>query len=198
MWELTQKASLAFGRHLVPETQWPLDGDARIAEVGVVEDLRGLAVALPAVEPHDLGDLTSSDVPTLVAEAALALFAATRRPHLARVEELALALAPLLLAVGDDPDVGADAGVVEHLLRQGDDGFEPVVLDDPLADVALARARAAGEERRAAEDDGETRAVFVLRRANGGPRLSGSPLGGFSPAAGPPVVQGPSVLEIMV
>ena len=89
------------------------------------------------------------------------------RPDVARIEELDLALAPLLLAVGDDPDVGADAGVVEHLLRQGDDGLEPVVLDDPLADVALARARAAGEERRAAEDDGQARAVLVLRRAHG-------------------------------
>ena len=63
-----------------------------------------------------------------------------------------------------DPDVGADTGVVEHLLWQGDDGLEPVVLDDPLADVALARARAAGKEGRAAEDDGEPRAVLVFRR----------------------------------
>ena len=66
-----------------------------------------------------------------------------------------LPLRALLLAVGDDPDVSADAGVVEHLLRQGDDGFEPVVLDDPLADFALAAARAAGEQRRAGEDDGQ-------------------------------------------
>ena len=41
------------------------------------------------------------------------------------------------------------------------------VLDDPLADVALARACASGEKRRAAEDDGEPRAVFVLRWPHG-------------------------------
>jgi hypothetical protein len=106
-------------------------------------------------------------VPPLVAETALVVLAATRRPYVARIEELDLALSPLLLAVGDNPDVGADASVIEHLLRESDDALEPVVLDDPLADVALTRARTAGKERRAAEDDRETRAVLVLRRAHG-------------------------------
>ena len=89
----------------------------------------------------------------LVAEAALAFFATTRRPDVARIKELDLALAPLFFAVGDDPDVGADAGVIKHLLGQGDDGLQPVVFDDPLAEITLARAGAAGEERRSAEDD---------------------------------------------
>jgi hypothetical protein len=65
------------------------------------------------------------------------------------------------LAVGDHPDEGADAGVVEHLLGQGDDGFELVALDDPAADLALAAAGAAGEQRRAVEDDGGARAGLV-------------------------------------
>jgi hypothetical protein len=86
---------------------------------------------------HDLGDLVApvlllTDLTALVAEAA-----AHRNVEGTGVEELDLALAAFLLAVGDDPDVGADAGVVEHLLRQGDDGLQPVVLDDPLTDVAL-------------------------------------------------------------
>ena len=58
------------------------------------------------------------------------------------------------LAVGDDPDAGADAGVVEHLLGQSDDRFEPVVLQNPAADLALAGSGAAGEQRRA-EGGGE-------------------------------------------
>src|SRR5207244_7800680 len=82
----------------------------------------------------------------------------------AGVEELDLALTVLLLTVGDDPDVGADAGVVKHLLRQGDDSLKPIVLDDPLADVALTWPSAASEEWRAAEDNGQTRAVLVLVR----------------------------------
>jgi hypothetical protein len=52
------------------------------------------------------------------------------------------------LAVGQHPDVGGDAGVVEEVERQRDDGFEPVVLDEPAADVALALAGVAGEQRR--------------------------------------------------
>src|SRR6185312_7929761 len=124
------------------------------------------AISLPAEELHDVGDLAAGDMPSLVAEAALVVLAAARRPHVAGIDELDFPLAPLLLAVGD-AHVSADAGVVEHLLRQGDDTFEPVVFDNPLADIALARARAAGEKRGTAEDDGEARAVLVLRRAHG-------------------------------
>ena len=62
------------------------------------------------------------------------------------VDELHLAAAALRLAVAEHPDVGGDAGVVEHVERQGDNGLEPVVFDDPSADVALALSGVAGEE----------------------------------------------------
>ena len=39
------------------------------------------------------------------------------------------------------------------MFRQGDDRFQPVLLDDPLADVAFPVARVAGEQGRAVEDD---------------------------------------------
>src|SRR5262245_49486384 len=135
-----EEARLVLRRHLIAEAQRPFDCDTGIAEIGVVEHLRALAVLETAVEPDDLFELRRRDVPTLVAQASLTVCAATRRPEVSRINELDLALAVLLLAVGDDPDVGADAGVVEHLLGQGDDGFEPVLLDDPLANLALARA----------------------------------------------------------
>src|SRR6266566_2169431 len=159
-----EEAGFVFNGHLETQTQRPLDGDAGVAEVGVVEDLRGVTRRKAAVEPNDLGDLVApilllADLATLVAEAT-----AHGNVKLARVEELDLALAALLLAVGDDPDIGADPGVVEHLLGQGDEGFEPVVLDDPLADVALARTRAAREKWRSAEHNRQARAVFVLLR----------------------------------
>jgi hypothetical protein len=53
--------------------------------------------------------------------------------------------------VGKDPDVGGDAGVVEHVGGQRDDGLDEVVLEQIAADFRLAGARAAGEERRAIE-----------------------------------------------
>src|SRR5690606_20361266 len=46
-----------------------------------------------------------------------------------RIDELHLALAVLRLAVGEHPDVGRDAGVVEHVERQGDDSLQPVVCE---------------------------------------------------------------------
>ena len=68
------------------------------------------------------------------------------------------------LSVGEDPDVGGDAGVVEELLGQGDDGLQPVVLDDPAGGFALAAAGVAGEERRTVEDDGEAAAAVLGAR----------------------------------
>ena len=66
-----------------------------------------------------------------------------------------------LLAVGEHPDVGGDAGVVEELIGQGHDGFQPVVFDDPLADVAFAAARIAGEQWRAVEDNADAAAAVL-------------------------------------
>ncbi len=101
-----------------------------------------------------------ADAAAFVAEALFHL-----HPELAGIDELHLALAGLFLPVGEHPEVGGDAGVVEELLGQRDDGFQPVVLDDPAADFALAAAGVAGEERRAVEDDGEA-AAAVLRGAH--------------------------------
>ena len=59
------------------------------------------------------------------------------------------------LAIAEHPDVGGDVGVVEHVERQGDDRLEPVVLDDPAADVALALAGVTREQRAAVVDLGD-------------------------------------------
>src|SRR6476620_758543 len=55
----------------------------------------------------------------------------------------------LRLTIGKHPNVGGDAGVVEHVQRQGDNGFEPIVLDDPTANVAFTLSRVPREQRRA-------------------------------------------------
>src|SRR5690606_40100541 len=73
--------------------------------------------------------------------------------------------APLLLPpfpTRRSSDLGAYAGVVKHLLGQGDNGFQPVVLDDPAADFAFTAARATGKERRAIKDYANARARFFL------------------------------------
>ena len=78
----------------------------------------------------------------------------------APVDELYLPLPLRLLAVREHPDIGGDAGVVEKLIGQRHDRFQPVALDDPAADVALAAAGVAREQRRAVEDDGDAAATF--------------------------------------
>ena len=48
--------------------------------------------------------------------------------------------------VGDDPDIGGDAGVEEHVGGQGDNGLHQIALQQVTADLALAAAGPAGEE----------------------------------------------------
>src|ERR1035438_3336741 len=92
-----------------------------------------------AVDAGDFGDLAGVDFVALIAEALTHLAV-----EIDRVDELHLAFASALLAVGDDPDISADAGVVEELIGEGDDGFQPIVFDDPAADFAFAGAGIAG------------------------------------------------------
>ncbi|KAF0137543.1 MAG: hypothetical protein FD152_401 [Xanthobacteraceae bacterium] len=85
-----------------------------------------------------------------------------------RVDQLHLAAPVDRFAVRQHPDIGGDAGVVEHVERQGDDGFQPVVLDDPAPHIAFALTRIAGEQRRAVVHLGdartERRVVLHLRQ----------------------------------
>ena len=82
-----------------------------------------------------------------------------------------LPFAGLGLVVADNPDDRCDAGVVEHIGGQADDGFDQVVLQHVAADFALARAGAAGEQRRAVQDDAEAAAADPCRRAHLGDEM---------------------------
>src|ERR1700677_925096 len=59
---------------------------------------------------------------------------------LARVDEHNVPLVADRLVISQQPDVGEDTGVVEKLVREHDDGVEPVVLQNPAADLAFARS----------------------------------------------------------
>ncbi len=84
-------------------------------------------------------------------------------PEATGIDKLYLAFALRGLAVADYPDIGGDAGVVEELLRQGDNGLQPVIFDDPAANLALATTSIAGEERGAVEDDTDAAAALIDR-----------------------------------
>ena len=76
-----------------------------------------LAITEIAVDAGDLADLVGlvlvlvAELVALVAEALLHL-----DEELTRIDQLDLAFAARLLAVGQHPDVGRDAGVVEKLV----------------------------------------------------------------------------------
>ena len=141
--------------------QRAFDGDGAVAEILVAEDagdrhaVAGFLAKL-AKQPGDVVDVGGAQFLAFAAQA-FAHFL----PEAGGVDELHLALAGGRLAVADDPDVGADAGVVEHVRRQGDDGLHEVVFEDVAADFAFAAAGTAGEERGTVEDDAEAAAAVA-------------------------------------
>src|SRR5699024_1873812 len=71
----------------------------------------------------------------------------------------------------EDPHVGGDAGVVEHLGRQRDDRVDEVAVDQPIADLIWTRLRTTSEQRRAVSNNTGTPALggvvfFVLELVN--------------------------------
>jgi hypothetical protein len=58
-------------------------------------------------------------------------------PEGAGIDELDFALARSRLSVANDPDIGTDAGVVEHVGGQPDDGLDQIVLQNVAADLAF-------------------------------------------------------------
>ena len=86
-------------------------------------------------------------------------------PQRRGVHQLHCAALGRRLVIAQDPDVGGDAGVEEHVGGQGDDGLHQVVLQHVAADLALARPGAAGEQRRAVQHDAQA-AAAVLGRAH--------------------------------
>src|SRR6188472_4230887 len=140
------------------QPQRPLDGDPLEAEPLVAEDLHAVTLSERSVELDELADLLVRELLALLPQALAHL-----HPRGAGIDELHLAASLRTLAVRDDPEVGRAAGVVEELVGKRDDGLEPVVLDDPAADLRLARARRAGEERRAVEHNRDPRASLLGR-----------------------------------
>src|SRR5262245_47985719 len=132
-----KKVRLCLGSHFITQAQGTLYSHSGISKISVVEDSAGFIVIHPAVPPDNFRYLRPSHVSSFVSEASLVLLAATSCPDIADVEKLNLAFATLILAIGHNPDVRPDAGVVEHLLRQSDDSLKPVVFDDPLSDLAF-------------------------------------------------------------
>jgi hypothetical protein len=90
------------------------------------------------------------------------------------VDELHLAAPVRGLAIREHPDVGGDAGVVKKIQRKSDDGFDPVILDEPAADVALALTGIACEERGAVMDLGDPTAEGAFGGSSSTPYWRGT------------------------
>ena len=131
-----------FDGKLAVQTQRAFDDDFPIAESFVGEDFGLFSLFKGEVGVADALDVFRREFAVFLAE----ILAEGLEP-LSSVDELNLAFAVFGLAVGEHPDVSGDAGVIEKVEREGDDGFDPIVFNEPAADVAFALASVAGEER---------------------------------------------------
>ena len=103
------------------QAQGPLDRHLPVTERRVGEYLRLLAFLTVEEAVADALDVIRPENAVLLAEVFPQRFEPRRR-----VNQLDLALAGLCLAIAEHPNVGRDAGVVEDVQRQRDDGLEPI------------------------------------------------------------------------
>jgi len=64
--------------------------------------------------------------------------------------------------VGQHPDISGDAGIVKQVGGQGDNAFQQVVFNQLPSNLRFPRARVAGKQRGAVEDDGHPGALLIL------------------------------------
>ena len=65
---------------------------------------------------------------------------------MAGIDQLHFPFSVVRFAVGQYPDVGSDTGVVEQVERQGNNGLQPIVFDDPATDITFTLSGIAGKQ----------------------------------------------------
>src|SRR5699024_347266 len=69
------------------------------------------------------------------------------------VDQLDLTVALGFFVFVEDPHVGGNTGVVEHLGRKRDDRVDEIAVNQPIADLIWTRLRTASEQRRAVSNN---------------------------------------------
>src|SRR5699024_245043 len=92
-------------------------------------------------------------------------------PGTRSVDQLYFTVALAFFVFVEDPHVGGNASVVEHLGRQCDDSVDEIAVDQPIADLIWTRLRTTSEQRRAVSNNTGTPALggvvfFVLEFMN--------------------------------
>ena len=82
------------------------------------------------VELHNRSSVSLGKFTTLIAEL-LAHFLV----ELGAVNQLHLTLACFRLVIIDNPNVGGNTGVIEHVSRKRDNGIHQIAFEQPLADI---------------------------------------------------------------
>src|SRR5439155_23784922 len=123
----------ALRARLEVQPQRALHGDLAEAEMRGGEDPDVFALHEAPEERDDRLRLLEGNLPALVTKTL-----AHGNPEGRRVDELNFSPSLGRLAIGEYPDVGGNARVVEKLLRQRDQRLEPVGFQNEASDLTLA------------------------------------------------------------
>jgi hypothetical protein len=120
----------------------PVDGHLGVAKLSSVEDFTLFGLGKVAVDIIYLAYVAGSELFVLITE----IFAQLME-DVAGVYQLDFALALRRFSVREYPYIGSDAGVVEHVGWQSDDGFEVIVFEHPATNFAWSATGGTSKER---------------------------------------------------
>ena len=109
--------------------QRTLDGDFAVGKIGGTKELAVITGFKTIVRTDNIVDLHIAEVLTLTA-----LRFTHWRPDVCQVNQLHLILTSWFFMVRQNPDVGANARVEEHIGWQGNNCFYQVLFQQPAAD----------------------------------------------------------------
>ena len=106
------------------------NGDGPVSKFLNGENLAVVGLLVGAVDLKDLATVVFREFASLVAE-----LLAHLDVEVGGVDELDFTLSLFGLVVVQHPDIGSNPGVVEHVIRQRDDGINEVCLEYPSPDI---------------------------------------------------------------
>ena len=163
-WLGTLECFKSLSREFEREFQRALNADFSIAKILRVENFRELAPSRFTIQHLgiDSCDLFGCLLRDFTSFRTKVLSHGAPEPLSTGIDQLHFAASLGVFPVGEEPDIGLNAGIIEKVGGECDDRFNPVVFHHPAADFALTRCSSTCEERRSVHDDANPRALLII------------------------------------
>ena len=129
-----------------------------VSEIFIIQIHIVLIRLVGAVQAHQFRTIFRADHVALVAETLAHLFIET-----GSVDQTHFSFPSVLFAVGQNPDISGNAGVVEQLIRKANNSLQQIIFNNPAADFTFSASGITGEHWRTVKYNTDATSTFFRR-----------------------------------